>query len=171
MSHRQRTSGRSINVPPLGINRSYQEHFNKAIEKAADFQSAVTECLQLLMIPMEKAYLGVREEIAKLEKVGKPAVKDSRDVYQLWIQNLEDNYMKLLRSDEYLNRLGETLNKLYDFRAARAEFFMDQLQNLPVPTNRDMDELYRDMQMLKKRVRELERELAKWKTSRRVSTK
>ena len=79
--------------------------------------------------------------------------------------------MRLLRSDEYLNTLGETLNKLYDFREARAEFFMDQLQNLPIPTNRDMDELYGDLQILKRRVKELEREVAKWKTSRRVSTK
>ena len=148
-----------LNVPQLGLNRYYQERFNKAIEKASDYQSALTEFLQLLLIPVEKAYYGVQEEIAKMEKEGKAAIKDSRALYQLWIQKLEDHYMSLLRSDDYMNTLTETLNKLHDFRAARAEFFMDLLQNLPIPTNRDMDELYKDLHLLKKRVKELERKV------------
>jgi polyhydroxyalkanoate synthesis regulator phasin len=33
------------------------------------------------------------------------------------------------------------------------------LQNLPIPTNKDMDELYKDLYILKKRVKELERKV------------
>ena len=134
-----------LNVPQLGLNRYYQERQNKAIEKASEFQSALTEFLQLLMIPLEKAHYGVQEEIAKLEKEGKAAIKDSKALYQLWIQKLEDHYMALLRSDDYMNTLRGTLNSLHDFRAARSEFFMDLLQNLPIPTNKEMDELYKDL--------------------------
>ncbi len=148
-----------LNIPQLGINRYYQERFNKAVEKASDYQSALTEFIQLLMIPVEKAYYAVQEEIAKMEKEGKAAIKDSKALYQLWIQKLEDHYMSLLRSDDYMNTLTETLNCLHDYRAARSEFFMDLLQNLPIPTNRDMDELYRDLHILKKRVKELERKV------------
>ncbi len=148
-----------LNVPQLGLNRYYQERFNKAVEKASDFQSALTEFLQLLMIPVEKSYYAVQEEIAKLEKEGKAAIKDSRALYQLWIQKLEDHYMQLLRSEDYMNTLRETLNCLHDYRAARSEFFMDLLQNLPIPTNKDMDELYKDLHILKKRVKELERKV------------
>jgi len=148
-----------LNVPQLGLNRYYQERFNKAIEKASDYQSALTEFLQLLMIPVEKSYYAVQEEIARMEKEGKAAIKDSRALYQLWIQKLEDHYMALLRSDDYMNTLRETLNCLHDYRAARAEFFMDLLQNLPIPTNKDMDELYKDLHILKKRVKELERKV------------
>ena len=148
-----------LNVPQLGLNRYYQERFNKAIEKASDFQSALTEYLQLLMIPVEKSYYAVQEEIARMEKEGKAAIKDSRALYQLWIQKLEDHYMQLLRSEDYMNTLRETLNCLHDYRAARSEFFMDLLQNLPIPTNKDMDELYKDLHILKKRVKELERKV------------
>jgi len=148
-----------LNVPQLGLNRYYQERQNKAIEKASEFQSALTEFLQMLMIPLEKAHYGVQEEIAKLEKEGKAAIKDSKALYQLWIQKLEDHYMALLRSDEYMNTLRGTLNSLHDFRAARSEFFMDLMQNLPIPTNKEMDELYKDLYILKKRVKELERKV------------
>jgi len=58
-----------------------------------------------------------------------------------------------------MNTLRGTLNSLHDFRAARSEFFMDLLQNLPIPTNKEMDELYKDLYILKKRVKELERKV------------
>jgi polyhydroxyalkanoate synthase subunit PhaE len=148
-----------LNIPQLGLNRYQQERFNKAIEKGSDFQSALTEFLQLLMIPVEKAYYGVQEEIARMEQEGKEAIKDSRALYQLWIQKLESHYMGLLRSDDYLNTLRETINSLHDFRAARAAFVTDLLQELPIPTNRDMDEVYKDLHILKKRVKELERKM------------
>jgi len=148
-----------LNIPALGLTRLYQEHYNRAAEKAMDFQSALTEFFQLLLIPLEKAYYTVQEEVARLQKEGKDAAKDSRSLYQLWIGKLEEHYMALLRSDEYMNTLRGTLNALHDFRAARAEYFMDVLQNFPVPTNRDMDELYKDLHQLKRRVRELERKV------------
>jgi len=148
-----------LNIPQLGLNRYQQERFNRAIEKGSDYQSALMEFLQLLMIPLEKAYYGVQEEIARMEKEGKEAIKDSRALYQLWIQKLESHYMGLLRSDDYLNTLRETLDSLHDFRAARAAFLTDLLQDLPIPTNKDMDELYKDLHILKKRVKELERKM------------
>lgn len=152
-----------LNVPQIGLNRYYQERFNKMIENASAFQSAQTDFLQMLMIPMEKAYYSVQEEIAKLEKEGKAAIEDSRALYQLWIQKLEDHYMELLKSNEYRKTLRETLNTLHDFRAARAEYIMDQMHDLPIPTNRDMDDLSKDLYLLKKRVKELERKEAQRK--------
>jgi len=149
-----------LNIPQIGLTRYYQERLNKVIEYASDFQSALAEFFQLLMIPMEKSYYAVQEEITKLEREGKTAAEDSRALYQLWIQKLEDHYLALLRSNDYIETLRETLNKMHDFRAARAEFFMDLLQHLPIPTNRDMDELYKDLHILKKRVKELERKEA-----------
>ncbi len=149
-----------LNIPQIGLTRYYQERLNKVIEYASDFQSALAEFFQLLMIPMEKSYYAVQEEIAKLEREGKTGADDSRVLYQLWIQKLEDHYLALLRSNDYIETLRDALNKMHDFRAARAEFFMDLLQHLPIPTNRDMDELYKDLHILKKRVKELERKEA-----------
>ena len=158
-------------MPQVGLTRYYQERLNKVIENASDFQSALSEFLQLLMIPMEKAYYAVQEEITKLERGSKAAFEDSQALYQLWIQKLEDHYLELLRSPDYIETLRDTLNKMHDFRTARAEFLMDLLQYLPIPTNRDMDELYKDVYILKKRVKELERKEAQRKTGGAVRIK
>jgi polyhydroxyalkanoate synthesis regulator phasin len=101
----------------------------------------------------------VQEEIKNLEEQGQETLKDSKVYYQLWIRKLEGNYMALLKSTEYTEKLGETMKALHDYRIAKSQLFMDILQNLPIPTNKDMDELYKDLYLLKKRVKELEKKV------------
>jgi len=148
--------GQILNMPQLGLTRVYQERVNQTIEKFIQFQGGLTEFMQLLLIPMEKAYNAVQEEIKNVEKQGKEALKDSKAYYQFWIKKMEEHYMVLMRSPEYTETLGNTVKALRDFRVARTQLFMDILQDLPIPTNRDMDELYKDLYLLKKRVKELE---------------
>jgi class III poly(R)-hydroxyalkanoic acid synthase PhaE subunit len=151
--------GQVLKMPQLGLTRVYQERVNRTIEAFTHFQGALTELMQLLLIPMEKAYIAVREEIINLEKQGKETLKDSKASYQLWIKKMEENYMVLLRSPEYTETLGNTVKALHDFRVTRTQLSMDILQDLPIPTNKEMDELYKDLYLLKKRVKELEKKV------------
>jgi len=151
--------GQILNMPQLGLTRAYQERANQTIEKFIHFQGGLTEFVQFLLIPMEKTYLAVQEEIKNLEEQGQETLKDSKVYYQLWIRKLEGNYMALLKSTEYTEKLGETMKALHDYRIAKSQLFMDILQNLPIPTNKDMDELYKDLYLLKKRVKELEKKV------------
>ena len=153
--------GQILKMPQLGLTRVFQERVNQTIEKFTQFQGALTEFVQLLLIPMEKAYNAVQEEIKNVEKEGKDALKDSKAYYQFWIKKMEENYMVLLKSPEYTVTLGNTMKALRDFRVARTQLFMDILQDLPIPTNKDMDELYKELYLLKKRVKELEKKVKK----------
>lgn len=151
--------GQILNMPQLGLTRGYQERINQTMETFILFQGALTEFVQYLLIPMEKASLVVQEEIKNLEEKGKAALKDAKPYYEMWIRILEGNYMAALKSDEYTEKLGKTVKALRDYRVARQQFLMDVLQDLPIPTNKDMDELYKDLYLLKKRVRELEKKV------------
>jgi len=151
--------GQILNMPQLGLTRGYQERVNQTIEKFIFFQGALSEFVQYLFIPMEKASLVVQEEMKKLEEEGKLTLKDAKPYYEMWIRILEGNYMAVLKSDEYTQKLGKTMKALRDYRVARQQFLMDVLQDLPIPTNKDMDELYKDLYLLKKRVRELEKKV------------
>ncbi|MDD5171069.1 MAG: hypothetical protein PHN75_19795, partial [Syntrophales bacterium] len=53
----------------------------------------------------------------------------------------------------------ETLNQLETVAVAKNQFLQYMLQGLPVPTNKDMDEIYKEMYLLKKKVRTLEKQL------------
>ena len=79
---------------------------------------------------------------------------DVKDYYNMYIKILEGHYMTLLQSPEYIRVMSDTINALVKYKQAKEEVLYDMLSSLPIPTNKDMDELYKEFHVLKKRVRE-----------------
>jgi polyhydroxyalkanoate synthesis regulator phasin len=82
---------------------------------------------------------------------------DSKTLYQLWIKILEGHYMKLFQSPEYVETLGKTLDTMAEFSSAKNEVLEDFLGTFPIPTQSEVDALYRELHRLKRRIRELEK--------------
>jgi polyhydroxyalkanoate synthesis regulator phasin len=147
---------RFFNIPALGLSRFYQERTNRMMDTYTLFQSTFTEFVQLCYVPVEKSMAITQEKIAELAEKGE-LPKDSKGYYQLWLKHLEAHYLNLFRSPEYIQAMEKTLNTLETFVTARREFLNDLLQFLPVPTQREMDDLYRELYRLKKKVAGLEK--------------
>lgn len=147
-----------FNIPQLGLTRFYQEKFNSVVDKYNIFQASVSEFFHLLSLPMEKSFKVIKEELAGLADEGN-LPKDSKEYYRMWIKILEGHYMILFQSSEYTQTLHKTLGAMSDFSNAKKEFLQDTLTYmLPVPTQKEMDELYKEIYHLKKRIKELEKE-------------
>jgi len=146
-----------LNLPQLGLTRFYQERANLAVEKFGTFQSSIREFLVVLLKPMGKAFQEMQEEVRRLSEQGEDILQDTKKCYQIWMKKMEDQYLQLLRSPEYTDSLGNTLAALKDYRVAREQWMMDLLQDVPVPTHKDMDELYKELYALKKKVKKLEK--------------
>jgi hypothetical protein len=97
-------------------------------------------------------------ELEKLTKEGK-VPKETKEYYNLWVKILEGHFMTLFKSPEFNQTLADLFNKLSEFIMAKNEVLQDVLQILPVPTYKEIDELYKDLHILKKKVRDLERQL------------
>ena len=82
---------------------------------------------------------------------------DPKKYYQIWIKILEDHYMTLFQSPEYIRTLNKTLDSMSEFSKAKKEILQDFLNMLPVPNHKEMDELYKEIHFLKKRIKELEK--------------
>jgi class III poly(R)-hydroxyalkanoic acid synthase PhaE subunit len=145
-----------LNIPQLGLTREYQERMNRLTDQFNQFQSVSAEFLYLLNQPMEKSFKVLQEELSVMADEEKLPDKP-KDYYQMWIKILEGHYMKLFQSPEYIQSLGNTLGALGDFTAARHKIMEDLLQSMPIPTQTDMDELYKEIYLLKKRIKTLER--------------
>lgn len=144
---------RLLYMPQLGLTRQYQERANKAVDKFNLLHVAMGEFLQLLYLPVEKSLQVMQEKMAEEDQVH----ENPKEYYQMWIKVLEGHYMTLLQSPEYTKKMGETLNAFQNFIGSKNELMQDFLQALPVPTDHDMDELYREVYQLKKRLREHEK--------------
>jgi hypothetical protein len=146
-----------FNIPQLGLTRFYQERMIRSVDKFNLFQSSLTEFLRLLSLPMEKSFQILQEKLTELANMGQ-LPEDSKVYYQMWIKILEGHYMTLFQSSEYTNSLNDTLHSMSEFSEAKKELLQDTLlYMLPVPTQKEMDELYKEIYLLKKRVKELEK--------------
>jgi class III poly(R)-hydroxyalkanoic acid synthase PhaE subunit len=150
-----------FNIPQLGLTRFYQEKMIRSVDKFNIFQSSLTEFLRLLSLPMEKSFQIMQEKLMELADKGN-LPEDSKTYYQMWIKILEGHYMTLFQSLEYTKILNRTLHSMSEFSEAKKDLLQDTLlYMLPVPTQKEMDELYKEIYLLKKRIKELEIKLLK----------
>ncbi len=146
-----------FNIPQLGLTRFYQEKMIRSVDKFNMFQTNLTEFLRLLSLPMEKSFQVMQEKLTELADEGN-LPEDSKAYYQMWIKILEGYYMTLFQSSEYTKILNKTLYSMSEFSNAKKELLQDTLlYMLPVPTQKEMDELYKEIYLLKKRIKELEK--------------
>ena len=143
-----------LRVPQVGLMRLYQERANEAIDKFNQLQTALAEFMRMLNLPVEKSLRVMQEKLEEQAKEGKLS-ENFKDYYNMWIKILEGHFMTLYQSPEWVRVLGKTAQAADENKAARDNVLMDILQVLPVPTNRDMIEVYKELYTLKKTVKEL----------------
>lgn len=147
-----------FNIPQLGLMRYYQERFNRFLDQSNLLQATLSEFLFLLYLPMEKSFKVLQDQVEEMSQKGNLPDKP-KEYYNMWLKILEGHYMTLFQSTDYLNALRETLNQLEAFSVAKNQFLQDVLQSLPVPTNKEMDDMYKELYTLKKKVKSLEKTL------------
>jgi polyhydroxyalkanoate synthase subunit PhaE len=147
-----------LKIPPLGLTRFYSERFNEMLDKHNLFETTLAEFLSILYLPMEKSFKVLQGKMRQRAEEGN-LPSDTKESYGMWLKILEGHYMNLFKSREYTEALHRTLNKLEDFLIAKDDAMRDFLQLLPVVTHKDMDDLYKEFHLLKKRVKELEKQL------------
>jgi len=147
-----------FHIPQLGLTRFYQEKINQTLDKFNLFQAAMGEFFRLLYLPMTKSFSVIQEKLGELSKAGE-LPQDSKQYYQMWIKILEGHYMTLFQSPDYVETLRNTLDAMSEFSAAKNNLMQDLLSALPISTEKDMDDLYKEIYLLKKRIKALEKKL------------
>ncbi|MCP4020228.1 MAG: hypothetical protein GY729_00160 [Desulfobacteraceae bacterium] len=145
-------------MPKLGLARQYQERFSAMMDKYNIFQNAAAEFSRILNLPLEKSMQVMQEKLDEIAKSGN-IPDNSQEFYKLWIKILEGHYMTLFKSPDYLEAMSNALKSMTDFNLARHEMLQDLIQILPIPSNKDMDELYKDHYVLQKKIKQMGKRL------------
>ena len=145
-----------LSIPPLGLSREYQTKLQQVIDKSNIFNVKILEFLYFLYIPFEKSFKVVQDSLASLADEGS-LPDDAKEYYQMWLKQLEQHYMELFKSTEYTTALGKVIDAMSDFISARQQIVQDTFKAFGVPVEKDLDELYKDIYQLKKRIRALEK--------------
>ncbi len=147
---------RFLKIPQVGLGRVYQERLLQVTDKMNALQAALSEFLLVLAKPVEKSLTSLQEKMAEMTETG-PLDEKYKTYYKLWIKLLEGHYMELFKASEYSAAMSKTLVALNEFVEARQTVVKDLLRQLSIPSHQDLDELAREIYLLKKRVRELEK--------------
>jgi hypothetical protein len=142
-----------LSLPHLGLTGLSPERVNRATEKFNLFQAAMAEFIHLLYLPVKKSLRAMRG-VGGMGRQEKPP-EDFKDYYKGWLKILEGHYMTLFQSPEYIRTLSDTLLALVEFTTAKEELVSEAMTDLGLPTRREMDELYREIYLLKKSVKGL----------------
>jgi hypothetical protein len=145
-----------FHIPQLGLTRFYQEKINATLDKHNRFQSQYAEFMHLIMLPVEKTYKVLQKQLSDMAREGK-LPENSNDYYKLFIKILEGHFMSLFKSPDYVAVMGKTLDAFEDFVEARNAITQDVLKAMAMPTQNELDELYKEMYQLKKRINLLEK--------------
>lgn len=146
-----------FHIPQLGLTRFYQEKLNQALDKHNLFMSQYGEFLHLISLPIEKSFKVLQQQLSDMAREGK-LPENSNDYYRLFIKLLEGHYMSLFKSPDYVKAMSKTLDALEDFVEARNAIVQDFSKTMAMPTQDDLDELYEEMYLLKKRIKSLEKQ-------------
>ena len=143
-------------IPQLGLTRFYQEKFNQNLDKINQFQTTLNEFLFVFFLPMEKSFKVLQDEVSKMAEEGRLA-EDANTYYKMWIKILEGHYMTLYKSPEFSKIMRKTIDDLGELLAAREAINQDVLKFMSVPNQGDLDDLYKEIYLLKKKIRKLEK--------------
>lgn len=144
-------------IPQLGLTRFHQEKLNQALDKYNRFMSQYGEFLHFISLPIEKSFKVLQQQLSDMAREGK-LPENSNDYYKLFIKLLEGHYMSLFKSPDYVAAMSKTLDALEDFVEARNAIVQDFSKTMAIPTQDELDELYKELYHLKKRIKILEKE-------------
>jgi polyhydroxyalkanoate synthase subunit PhaE len=148
---------RLLTLPHLSPTGLPQEGSIRATVAFNQFQAAMAEFIYLLYLPVKKSLRAMRGGGGAARQENPP--EDFKDYYREWLKIMEGHYMTLFQSGEYARTLTHTLHALEDFTTAKQELLSEAMAALGLPTRREMDDLYREIYLLKKSMKVLGRRI------------
>jgi polyhydroxyalkanoate synthesis regulator phasin len=147
-----------LNIPKIGLPREFHERLSQMTDKYTLFYSHLTELFYFFSLPFEKTHRTMQKKIKEMLERGE-ITEDSNKAYNEWIKTLEGNFMELLKSTEYTEVLNNTIISLADCKNAKRDVVSIYLKDLQIPTSTEMDEVYKTLYQMKKKIRELTKQV------------
>lgn len=142
--------GKIYKMPGFGLSRENFEKFMSSIDTYIEYQVAVGE----FNASLYKIGFDVMDAI--MQKMGDPEGSPAsfKEFYQLWWRTNEDAYFELFKTESFAKMMGEMVDAGIRFKKRYDDLLSDIIaKTLPIPTNREMDSVYKTVYHLKKKSR------------------
>jgi len=167
----EETMGKALLAPTIGYFREFQERINKAIYGYGRYTNAKAGFLSFL----QSAGVTAAEKVFQrfIDLTPKEITPETyKELYKLWCNTNEEAYQEVSRSKEFVDLAKQMVEQGLLLRKELDEISDHVLKFTNFPSKKDMDEIYlaiyetkRDLREARKRVTELEKQVAMQKAA------
>lgn len=161
------TFGKVFHIPAVGKDREKIELLLRLSDAVSVYMSKNTKYQYVMYITGLSAMDKVIEGVAAKVKEGKD-IAGFEEFFDTWLDVTEKRYLELFQTDEFSKLQGEFLDAAMDVRRNYFKLLELYLYDAPLVLRSEMDDTYKTIYDLKKRVRSLERQL-KERTAKEVT--
>jgi len=144
-----RTWGLSLDSPGLGATREFGERWNKAISTWLDLARARNE----YAVVIAEAWRRIFEEFGR-EMIG---ANGGRGLLAVSVDHADRIFAETFRSPRYLEAQQALLDALSTSRAREGELIEEMASTGHLATRRELDEVYRRLDDLRREIRALKK--------------
>lgn len=146
-------------VPGLGVTREKQERLKVAVRDGLVFQKAFAEFQNLLNSVNVRALDLLHKKLLELG-ASRKTITSLHDLYVLWVDCNEEANKEVVSGEEYQKLNAHMVNAMIRVQSHLQTMVDDNLDAMNLPTRRELDSSHRKVQILKKRLRAMEAEIA-----------
>lgn len=145
-------------LPPLGLARPQLQAWRELEAARAEYQQ-LEQALRAALLRIQIDALELLERRVA-ERAHGVALREFRELYDLWIECGEHVYSQAAHSDEYCKLLAEVGNATMRVRAREQALMEQALKRFDLPTRSELNTVHRHLRELRSKVAELEAALA-----------
>ena len=146
-------------IPGLGYNRKKQEQLNDLYKLWCEYQHKSRTYNAGMAKVGIKAVKKFREYLANPPQDHEP-LTSLKGIYEKWVDACEEIYAEYAMSEEYTRLYGEVVNALMTFKKQQNKMADDMLEELNMPTRREVDSVHERMHAMRRDNLRLKKDIA-----------
>jgi hypothetical protein len=157
----QQSFGKLFKVPTMGLTRENMEKFNESIDAYMQYLTTINKFSAVMYSAGFEAMEKLLKKYAHMLEDGQAPIS-FYEFYRLWWQTNDETLMEVFKTESFSELLGKVVNAGARYKKCYDNLMTEVLTNsLPIPTNKEMDNIYKIIQELKRLNREQNRKLEK----------
>ncbi|MDO8578061.1 MAG: poly(R)-hydroxyalkanoic acid synthase subunit PhaE [Dehalococcoidales bacterium] len=150
----EETFGKLLKAPTVGPTR---EKLEKTMQGVPYFANYYASWMDTNINFQSVAVEAMRKT---QEKVAAESPANYRDYYDIWLETYSDTFKEFLKSGHFAADIGKFVSNLMDVEQFNKEMLESNfLKPMNLPTKSEIDEIYKEIYLLKKKVRELTKQV------------
>lgn len=152
------TAGRAFHIPAVGKDREKIELLLRSLDDVSVYLAKKTEYEHMMYITGLGAFETVIATVAEKINKGEEFTRFD-EFFDLWIDVSEKAYYSLFQTEDFSKKQGELLGVSVNVRQHFFKLMELYLYDFPIALRSEMDDLYKTVYDLKKKVKSLEKQL------------